>query len=427
MALRTSRPTVLLLLLMPAALASPADAQCDRLPGCALVWSEEFDGNAVNSAKWEFMTGDGTNVGLPAGWGNNELEYYRAENATVSGGLLTITAREETVGGYDYTSARLRTLGKGDWTYGRMEMRARMPVGQGLWPAFWMLPSDPSIYGAWAASGEIDIMEYVGSDPERVLGTIHYGSRWPNNVFSSREYRLSSSTFHDDFHVFAIEWERGEIRWYVDDIHYGTKTDWFSSGGSFPAPFDVDFHILLNLAVGGNLPGSPDSSTTFPQELVVDYVRVYQAAAVKGSQIGATGLSYEKRVKMKKVDVSLSMSFENQARKKDSPRDPRRVWCTVTAQGRTGPLTAKGKVLFRLVGEVPVSATAFVPWQSSVLSESLDAHGDAVFREDQIQALVNEALGDGAKIHFLHATFDGGKGKKVEQVTLDCMQVPVEV
>jgi beta-glucanase (GH16 family) len=426
MAPRFSRLTVvrLLLLVMPATLASPAAAQCDRLPGCSLVWSDEFDGTAVNSSRWEFMTGDGTNVGLPAGWGNNELEYYQPENAAVSGGFLTITAREESVGGYDYTSARLRTLGLGDWTYGRMEMRARMPVGQGLWPAFWMLPSDPSIYGGWAASGEIDIVEYVGSDPDRVFGTIHFGSPWPNNVSSSSEYRLSSGTFHDDFHVFAIEWERGEIRWYVDGIHYGTKTDWFSSGGSFPAPFDVDFHILLNLAVGGNLPGSPDSTTTFPQELVVDYVRVYQAAAVKGSQVGATGLLYEKRVKMKKVEVFLSMSFENQARKKDSPRDPRHVWCTVTAQGKTGPLAAKGKVLLRLVGEDPVSPTAFVPWQSSVLSESIDAQGDAAFEENQIQRLVNEAQADGARIQYLHATFDGGKGKKVEQATLDCMQAP---
>ncbi|NIR36470.1 MAG: family 16 glycosylhydrolase, partial [Gammaproteobacteria bacterium] len=196
-------------------------------------------------------------------------------NATVADGFLTITAKEEAAGGYDYTSARMRSLGKGDWTFGRMEMRARMPIGQGLWPAFWMLPSD-SVYGGWAASGEIDIVEYIGSQPNRILGTIHYGGPWPCNVYSTTSYFLPSGTFHDDFHVFAVEWELGEIRWYVDGMLYATRNSWYSTGGPFPAPFDVDFHLLLNLAVGGNLPGPPDATTVFPQEYVIDYVRVYQ-------------------------------------------------------------------------------------------------------------------------------------------------------
>jgi beta-glucanase (GH16 family) len=156
-----------------------------------------------------------------------------------------------------------------------MEMRARMPIGQGLWSAFWMLPSD-SIYGTWAASGEIDIVEHLGNQPERILGTIHYGGSFPSNVYSGTNYFLPSGTFHDDFHVFAVEWELGEIRWYVDGTQYGTRTSWYSTGGPFPAPFDIDFHLLLNLAVGGNLPGPPDAWTEFPQEFVVDYVRVYQ-------------------------------------------------------------------------------------------------------------------------------------------------------
>ena len=135
-----------------------------------LVWSDEFDGVAVDASKWVFQTGDG----YPAlcGWGNNELEYYRSENATVSGGLLTLTAREEVFGGRDYTSARLRTINLGDWLYGRLEMRAKMPIGQGIWPAFWMLSTN-EVYGTWAASGEIDIMEYLGHQPDEVLGTIH--------------------------------------------------------------------------------------------------------------------------------------------------------------------------------------------------------------------------------------------------------------
>ena len=169
----------------------------------------------------------------------------------------------------------MRSLGKGDWTFRRVEMRARMPIGQGIWPAFWMLPSN-TIYGTWAASGEIDIVEYLGSHPSRIFGTIHYGGAWPYNVYSSTDYVLPGATFHDDFHLFAVEWEHGEIRWYVDDLLYAIRSAWYSTGGPFPAPFDVDFHVLLNLAVGGNLPGPPDATTVFPQEYVIDYVRVYQ-------------------------------------------------------------------------------------------------------------------------------------------------------
>ncbi len=256
--------------------AAPASAQCDGLPGCVLVWEDNFDGTEVDLSKWTFQLGDGSEVGLPGGWGNNELQYYQPENATVSGGFLTITAKEESVGGLNYTSSRMRSLGKGDWTFGRMEMRAKMPIGQGLWPAYWMLSSDTSIYGTWAASGEIDIMEYLGNEPDKIFGTIHYGASFPGNVFSSTDVTLPSGTFNDDFHDFAIEWEFGEIRWYLDGVQYASRDNWFSTGGPFPAPFDVDFHLLLNLAVGGNLPGPPDASTVFPQEFVIDYVRVYQ-------------------------------------------------------------------------------------------------------------------------------------------------------
>jgi beta-glucanase (GH16 family) len=267
-------PALILLVLLIGAV-QPASAQCAELPGCILVWSDEFDGTEVDLSRWTFMLGDGTEYGLPPGWGNNELQYYTAENATVADGFLTITAREESAGGRDYTSARMRTLGKGDWTYGRMEMRARMPIGQGMWPAFWMLPSG-SPYGGWAAGGEIDIVEYIGSRPDLILGTIHYGGPWPWNVYSTSRYFLPGGSFHDDFHVFAIEWELGEIRWYVDGTLFAVRTRWYSTGGPYPAPFDVDFHLLLNLAVGGNLPGPPNAATEFPQEYVIDYVRVYQ-------------------------------------------------------------------------------------------------------------------------------------------------------
>jgi beta-glucanase (GH16 family) len=272
--------------------AQPASAQCADLPGCVLVWSDEFNGTGVDLSRWSFQLGDGSGFGLPSGWGNNELQYYQAENATVAGGYLTITAREEPAGGLDYTSARLRSLGKGDWTFGRLEMRARMPIGQGLWPAFWMLPSD-SLYGNWAASGEIDIVEYIGSQSDRIFGTIHYGASWPYSVFASTAYTLADGTFHDDFHLFAIEWELGEIRWYVDGMLFATRTHWWSSGGPFPAPFDADFHLLLNLAVGGNLPGPPDATTVFPQEYVIDYVRVYQLPSPVVITSPASGDTFE--------------------------------------------------------------------------------------------------------------------------------------
>ncbi len=256
-----------LALVAAAAITGPAAAQYQ------LVWEDQFDGNSLDPTRWEPMIG----TGCPnlCGWGNNELQYYRAENATVGGGLLTITARQQNFGGAQYTSARLRTRGLGEWKYGRFEMRAKMPIGRGLWPAFWMLPTD-SAYGVWAASGEIDVMEYVGQDPSRVLGTIHYGGTFPGNVFSGGGYTLPSGNFNEDFHTFAVEWDETEIRWYVDGVLYSTKTSWWSSGGPYPAPFDERFHLLLNMAVGGNLPGPPNASTVFPQTFEIDYVRVYQ-------------------------------------------------------------------------------------------------------------------------------------------------------
>ncbi len=238
-----------------------------------MVWQDEFNGTQLDLTKWESQVGDG----CPAlcGWGNNELEYYRTQNAAVASGLLTITAKRENFGGRSYTSARLRTKNRGDWKYGRIEMRAKMPIGRGLWPAFWMLPTD-EVYGTWAASGEIDILEYLGHQPNQVFGTLHYGGTYPNNQFTSNLFTLGSGNFNSGFHDFALEWEPCEQRWYVDGVLYATQKNWNSTGGPYPAPFDQRFHLLLNLAVGGNLPGPPDASTVFPQTLVVDYVRVYQ-------------------------------------------------------------------------------------------------------------------------------------------------------
>ena len=240
-----------------------------------LVWADEFEGSALDSEKWEWEVN-------ARGGGNNELQYYtdRVENTRIQGGQLHLIARRETFTGPEgtrgYTSARIRTRHRGDWRYARIEVRARLPRGQGIWPAIWMMPTD-DVYGGWAASGEIDIMEYLGQKPREVFGTLHYGAAWPRNVHSGATYsRPDGQGFDEAFHVFALEWEHGEIRWYVDGEHYQTQTRWHTEGAPFPAPFDQRFHLILNVAVGGNLPGSPDETTIFPQSMIVDYVRVYQ-------------------------------------------------------------------------------------------------------------------------------------------------------
>jgi beta-glucanase (GH16 family) len=241
-----------------------------------LVWSDEFDGDTLDGTKWSYQTGTGSQYGLD-GWGNNELQYYRPENVVVGEGMLTVTAKKEVFEGMGYTSGRIRTFKKGGWTYGRFEFRAKMPEGKGLWAAIWMLSTYQS-YGGWAASGEIDIMEYLGDETKKVHGTLHFGREWPNNASTGTTYTTYESSFSEAFHDFALEWEAGEMRWYVDGNLYLTlgEGDWYSQGEAFPAPFDRQFHLLINLAVGGNWPGSPDAATDLPQELVIDYVRVYE-------------------------------------------------------------------------------------------------------------------------------------------------------
>ena len=256
-----------------AAVPLTGHAQCAMVPNCTLAWADEFDGTSVDTTKWQFMIGDGSAYGIP-GWGNNELQYYRTNNATVANGELTITAKQESFGGKNYTSSRLRTLGTGDWTYGRFEMRAKLPSGQGLWPAFWMLPSALN-YGGWAASGEIDIMESKGQNPGKIYNTLHYGGTWPANTASGSGTFLPAGTA-GNYHEYAVEWQRGEFRWYVDDQLVSTQNNWYSTAAPFPAPFDIDFHLLLNLAVGGTFAGDPNGSTVFPAKYVIDYVRVYE-------------------------------------------------------------------------------------------------------------------------------------------------------
>ncbi|WP_379128490.1 carbohydrate binding domain-containing protein [Paenibacillus sp. sgz500958] len=247
-----------------------------------LKWSDEFNGQSLDPAKWDFDLGIGSGGD---GWGNNELEYYtnRPENVKLENGNLVITGRKEAEKymGSDYTSSRLVTRGKYAQKYGKIEVRASLPSGKGIWPAIWMLPENYE-YGTWASSGEIDIMEAWGSKPDRVAGTLHYGSVWPDNVNTGKQYLFENGSTIEDYHTYAIEWEPGEIRWYVDGKLYSTQNDWYSvslnqpADNAYPAPFDKEFHLLLNLAIGGNFDGNPDASTVFPKTMKVDYVRMYE-------------------------------------------------------------------------------------------------------------------------------------------------------
>jgi beta-glucanase (GH16 family) len=240
-----------------------------------LVWSDEFNGSTVDRSKWVLETGGD-------GWGNQELEYYTDRNANVSvrEGYLVITALAENHTGpkgvtRNYTSARLKTLGKFSQTYGRFEARIKIPHGQGMWPAFWMLGDDVDKVG-WPACGEIDIMENIGKEPATIHGSIH-GPGYVGSTGIEASYTLpGKQRFTDDFHIFAVEWNADSVNFYVDNDLYVRRTRADLKPG-WKWVFDKPFFLLLNLAVGGDWPGNPNSTTVFPpQSMLVDYVRVYK-------------------------------------------------------------------------------------------------------------------------------------------------------
>lgn len=240
-----------------------------------LIWSDEFDSETLDMSKWSYQLGTGSDEGL-TDWGNEELQYYtdHPENVYIEDDMLHIVALRESLGGKQYTSGRIRTINKGDWMYGRIEIRAKSPIGQGIWPAIWMLPTGEG--KIWPRDGEIDIMELVGHKPQTVHGTVHFGDVWPDHDYDGSSYTLSNGTFADDFHIFSIEWKLDEIKFFVNDNHFYTATPATTSKYGYNYPFNNTFHLLLNVAVGGRWPGSPDATTQFPQKMVIDYVRVYQ-------------------------------------------------------------------------------------------------------------------------------------------------------
>ena len=249
------------------------------------VWSDEFDGEAPDPSKWYAMTGTGPDEGYPAFWGNDEKQFYRAENALVRDGLLVIRISREDFGGMSYTSSRLTTSGLFSFTYGSVEARIKLPVeAEGIWPAFWLLPDglpNEWSYGGWAASGEIDVMEYRSRIPYEVSGAAHFGGQWPAHTYESGIYYFPEGTDAGDWHVYGFEWFPDRMIWYVDGVEYFRLNDWYTivSNREYgpPRPFDQPFCLILNVAVGGNFDGGREPGEDFTEaEMLVDWIRVYQ-------------------------------------------------------------------------------------------------------------------------------------------------------
>ena len=257
---------------------STTDSSTNEIPqldGYDLLWNDEFNGNALDETIWNYEPHE-------PGWTNEELQEYTTstDNVFVRDGSLIIKAiKTEKDGSDHYTSGKVTSQNKKDFTYGKVVARAKVPEGQGLWPAIWMMPKDEGFYGQWPKCGEIDIMEVLCSNTKTAYGTIHYGEP---HAEQQGIYNLESGSFSEDFHEFSVEWEPGEMRFYIDGNLYHTVNDWFTAVKDeeekpYPAPFNQPFFVQMNLAVGGTWPGNPDETTDFDKaEFEIDYVRVYQ-------------------------------------------------------------------------------------------------------------------------------------------------------
>jgi beta-glucanase (GH16 family) len=239
-------------------------------PGYTLAWSDEFSGSSLDLNSWNQETGNGTN-----GWGNNELEFYTnsTRNCFLSNGNLIIEARKEAINGFNYSSSRITTENKRTFAFGRIDIRAKLPVGKGIWPALWMLGANIGSVG-WPASGETDIMELIGTYPSRVYSTMHWKAANGNHASLGSEFNLPFGDFSQQFHVYSLVWSQDTIQCFLDDqlVFRLTKPD----VGAANYPFNAPQFFIFNVAVGGNWPGPPDGTTSFPQRMFVDYVRVFQ-------------------------------------------------------------------------------------------------------------------------------------------------------
>ncbi|MDF2700137.1 MAG: glycosyl hydrolase family protein [Haloplasmataceae bacterium] len=237
-----------------------------------LIFEDKFELNHLDETKWSYDTGG-------HGFGNKEWQYYtnREKNVFIENNQLVIKAFKEDYENMNYTSGKVFTKDKFSFTYGKVEVKALLPIGQGMWPAIWMMPVDRGIHGGWPSCGEIDIMEAIGHEPNKTYGTIHYGN--PHSYFGGNT-TIKNGTFADLYHVFGLEWEEHEIRWYLDGVLFHKENNWFSKhkdiNDEYPAPFNKNFYLILNFAVGGMWPGYPDETTKFPQEFRIDYVKVFQ-------------------------------------------------------------------------------------------------------------------------------------------------------
>ena len=245
-----------------------------EIEGWNIVWQDEFDNDSLDLTKWSRETGG-------HGWGNNELQFYTDSdsNSYVENGNLILKAQvvPQGIGSSKglryYSSARLRTYGKGDWKYGRIEVKAKVASGQGIWPAIWMLPTD-WLFGGWPSSGEIDIMEHVGYDLGVVHGSVHTEA-YNHKINTQRSSARKIANVDTEFHVYSIIWDKDKISFFIDDVQYFLFEN--DKQGNYKTwPFDQRFHLLINIAVGGDWPGNPDNSTNFPRKMLVDYVRVYE-------------------------------------------------------------------------------------------------------------------------------------------------------
>ncbi|MEC0371279.1 RICIN domain-containing protein [Paenibacillus chibensis] len=326
----------LLIAMMPANVTNAA-------PTWNLVWSDEFNGTSLDKSNWKAEIGTGS-----GGWGNNELQYYtdRPENVQVTGGNLVITARKEAYGGMNYTSARIKTQGLRSFTYGKIEARIKLPSGQGLWPAFWMLGTNIDTVG-WPKSGETDIMERVNNNPY-VNGTVH----WDAN--GQADYgQVSGNLDFSQYHVYSVEWDSKYIKWFVDGQQYNAF--YIENGTGNTEEFQRPFFLLLNLAVGGNWPGSPNNSTQFPAQMLVDYVRVYQssdAPNIVSGGIYTIGNKASGKV-MDVVDVSTASGAKIQQ------------WTNYSANNQRFKIESTGDGFYKLTAvhsgkvlDVPNSSTA---------------------------------------------------------------------
>ena len=260
--------------------AKPTEAATEavdvpEIEGYNLLWNDEFSGSALDESKWNYEPHE-------PGWTNEELQEYTTstDNVFLRDGKLVIKAIKSEKNGKDYyTSGKVTGQNKTDFSYGKVVVSAKVPEGQGLWPAIWMMPKEESYYGQWPKCGEIDIMEVLGNDVSTAYGTLHFGE--PHGEIQGT-WGLTGQTYADSFHEYSVEWEPGEIRWYIDGNLYNTANDWFTAVQGedekpYPAPFDQPFFVQMNLAVGGTWPGNPDATTDFDKaEFEVDYVRVYQ-------------------------------------------------------------------------------------------------------------------------------------------------------